>query len=302
MTDSNFSYQLSDLVMSPSPITTLADPGAVIAKVCEDTAWWLDALVQTHDVAGIARVRRQIVALERAVLLARLDRDIQLDVAELARRGERAIGLAIRHGQAHGTIRAQGQKPGDSALPSPREFATAEVLSRGAYAFADVPHEVFEAALTVSRVARDLGRADMVRRVTGKSVPRGKATASVSKTRAAATRRRARIREMAKDGHNSHQIAREVGIGAETVRDIAKREGFAIPADVFVKASRVVDPNRLIEETLMGVDGHISALSLIEGLWDRVDRDKVGAWTSSLNASITSLQELRRQLKELIQP
>jgi hypothetical protein len=305
MTDSSHvRYQLSDLIVTPHLITTVPDPTAMIAQVCQDTTWWLDALTTAHDIHGIARVRRQVVRLERLVRDAHLKRAALLDVAELARRAERALGLAIRYGQAHGTIRHQGQKPGVSdaaGLISPGNFAPKEVLARGAYIFAGVSDEAFEAAIAASRTANDLGRSDVIRRVTGKPRVGGRPVPSVRRTREATAIRRARIKEMAEAGHNSHQIGRDVGIDPQTVRRIAREElGITIPADAFVKSSKLVNPNRVIDETVMGVDGHVTALSLLDGLWDSVDRDKVDGWISSLNASLTSLQGLRRQLKELI--
>jgi len=98
-----------------------------------------------------------------------LGKDAELSAAEIVRRAERCIGLAIRKGQAQGKIAKPGDIGGrrklgaaDSSICRVADVTgmRSDELSRGSYAMTDGVHpEAFEAALGEAKAERNLSRA-----------------------------------------------------------------------------------------------------------------------------------------------
>lgn len=118
-----------------------------------------------------------------------------------------------------------------------------------------------------------------------------------SKSRAAVAKRRERIREMAGSGYTSDQIAGEVGMAEETVRQIARDEGITIVADKVVGSRRRIDSNRVVEETSHAVEGLAIGVELVD--LAQLDRERLAAWATSLSNSLRPLNRLAKQLKEM---
>ena len=60
------------------------------------------------------------------------------------------------------------------------------------------------------------------------------------------------------------------------------------------------DSNRIVEQTVIGLEGYVLAVDLLD--LEQIDRSQVAGWSRSLSASLQSLNRLSRQLKELDQP
>jgi hypothetical protein len=107
------------------------------------------------------------------------------------------------------------------------------------------------------------------------------------------------IRRLAKRNLTSPQIADEIGIGVERVRDLARRLDVEIPADaVFGGKFRKVDPNKVIDQIVQGCDIPDTVLSFVA--YSELDRDRLEDWANSLGDAIRSLTTIKRNLlKEL---
>ena len=236
-----------------------ADPevaAAFVTKALEESKSWLHVAMQRTDPTEIADFKAWAATVEAATRQKKLGREIELDAAEMVRRAERGIGVAVRRGQEAGTIR----KPGDDArtdltdrvgapnLVSPSDVAREprDVLSRGIYPMTDdVSDEQFDAVLTEAKAEGNLSRANVVRKVKGEPTPKS-------------TDRPEHLRKM-----------------------------------------RRHDPNRIVEQTVIGLEGYVLGIALID--FDGLDRAQIAAWSGSLATSLQSLNRLSRRLKELDQ-
>lgn len=117
------------------------------------------------------------------------------------------------------------------------------------------------------------------------------------KSQAAVAGRRERIAALAGKGYTSDQIAAEVGLAVGTVRATAKESGLTIVADKVVGKRTRIDPNRVVNETVIGLEGYVLGLDLVEV--EQLDRQQVEQWATSLSNSLRSLNRLAKQLKEM---
>jgi len=109
-----------------------------------------------------------------------LSKEIQIDSLEMVRRAERLVGVAIRKGQAEGTITTKGVSKfvGTTNLASPYDYADHTTLygdgtlgGNGVYALADdVTDEQFDQAIEQAKAEGNMSRANVARKV-GKTKP-----------------------------------------------------------------------------------------------------------------------------------
>jgi DNA-binding NarL/FixJ family response regulator len=130
----------------------------------------------------------------------------------------------------------------------------------------------------------------------GKSYRKDSAEPPAFKSVEATLARRERITEMAGAGHHASQIAVEVGMTQESVRNAAREMGVTIAADKVIGRAHRIDPNRVINEAAMALEGAVMGLDLVE--WAAVDTDQVEAWADSFSKSLRSLNRFASQLKE----
>lgn len=110
--------------------------------------------------------------------------------------------------------------------------------------------------------------------------------------------RRLKIKELAKKGYSSRQIAPMVGYARDDiVRRIAKQLGIKIPADAVIGKSKKHDSTKIVNETISGLEGTVMAINLVN--FEDVDLDSLDYWLSSLKASMQSLTEFHKRMKEL---
>lgn len=153
---------------------------AEITATLEQSAQLLALVSQASDPARFASAGKNAAAMasEYSKRLG-VSKDIVLDAQVQQRRWERALGVAIREGQARGEIvrrgdnRHTGLGGADSATlkASPREYASKNDLSPGSgqagvYDLADnVTDEQFESALEEASEGRNVSRANLVRKI-----------------------------------------------------------------------------------------------------------------------------------------
>jgi hypothetical protein len=294
-------------------IERAADPGEFIIQACQRARTWLREVLEHGDIDQIAELKSQAEAVRVYTIQKQLGKDAQLAAAEIVRRAERGIGLAIRKGQEEGSVirrgGPRGSKHADSVFdPRPvTDFATHGELNghgstTGIYAMTDgIPDEDFENAVTEAKAEGNLSRANVVRKIRQQRAPASRddeerAPEPGDRSSAAAARRVDLIRRQAGEGSTSRQIAGLLGIRDDIVRRIAREHQISIRADEAVGRTRRLDSNRIVRETANALEG----LAMGAGLVSPADLDKaqIPGWAGSITASLRALSRLARTLNE----
>lgn len=268
-----------------------------------------DQLTLAVNLSGpeaVAALKAQIGTAAEATKQLGLSKEIQTDAQEMVRRAEYALGKAIRAGQDRGEIRKQGEtvskfdrwsgqlhETESSTKAAATDYATQNELSgaegNGIYALVDgVTATEFDAALSDAKAEGNVSRANVVRKLKG-----------VKQEGLTAAERLTRIRKLAPTGASSHQIAREIGVTPEYVRDRARHNGIEIVADKVVGRVKRIDSNRIVQETVSALEGLTTGIRLVD--FDDLDPDQAENWATSLTDSIRALNRLTKQIKEMTQ-
>jgi hypothetical protein len=308
----------ADLVLATDldVIERSADPAGFVVAACERAKAWLREALEHGEIERIAEIKSQAEAVRVYTAQKQLGKDAQLSAAEIVRRAERGIGLAIRRGQEHGKIRRRGQGGGqppgaerprtDKTMSSPADFASdSELRGNGAgiYHLADgVSDEEFEDALGQAKADQDLSRANVVRKIRQRRAtppgPGGWFPGPAGQPLQAAARRRELIGQFAASGMSSRQIGERLAIGDDRIRQIARKHDITIPADVVLGRSRRLDSNRIARETAHALEGLAMAAALADP--SAIDPAEATEWAASMTRSIRALSKFARQMKEMI--
>ena len=130
----------------------------------------------------------------------------------------------------------------------------------------------------------------------GKSYPASrtdKAQAS-QPTKPSVTQRWSRAREMATEGYSSRQMADELGMTLDGVRNGLRREAIDVPADRVIGKSKHHDANRIVDQMVMDAEHLTADVSLI--IFKHLHRDRLGDWVRSLSTSRKKLDAFIRHL------
>lgn len=250
---------LGQLAVIPdaTDLDRMADPAQYVITACERAKTWLAQALEHGDIAQIVELKSQAEAIRIYTMQKQLGKDAQLSAAEIVRRSERGIGMAIRKGQAEGAIAKPGEnpfvgnqhgKPGEqNALQSSSKRLPGDIVGAdqrvAAYSMTDgVSDEQFDGAIEQAKAEGNLSRANVVRKLKGEA--------------AAAPER-----------------------------------------PEMLKGTRRHNPERIINETVIALDGLCLGLSLLEPT-DFVDLDpeKAEDWSGSLRTSLRTLNQLARGL------
>lgn len=159
----------------------LADPGQYVIVACERAKTWLAHALEHGDIEQIVELKSQAEAIRVYTAQKELGHDAELSAAEIVRRAERGLGLAVRQGQATGTVRSQADnhRPGhdnryrdeDDTLMSSRDiFGGNGWERRDAFVMADdASDEDFEEVIAEAKAEGNLSRANVVRKVRGET-------------------------------------------------------------------------------------------------------------------------------------
>lgn len=312
--------ELALIASDTSVVERAADPGQFVIDACTRAKSWLAEALEHGEIDKLVELKSQSEAIRVYTAQKQIGKDAELAAAEVVRRAERGIGVAIRRGQEAGTVatrsemasyagrigRAKQQHDETELMgrkPAPSDFVSSDELSgngAGIYHMTDgISDGEFEEAITEGKAERNLSRANVVRKVRDKRD--AKAMAEFDRSPGGAERRREQIQELAERGYSSAQISEKVGILTQTVRDIARKERIRIPADEALGRGtrKSIDSNRIVRETVTNIEGLVPGLSLVN--FGELDAEEIKNWTVSLSESIRALNRLNRQLKEMIQ-
>lgn len=299
---------LAMLADDPTLAEQAADPAQYVMVACERAKEWLThALVGAH-IEEIVEVKSQAEAIRVYTTQKQLGKDAELSAAEVVRRAERGIGLAIRKGQASGEIRSHGKGGGwaahresssegdaeeDSRPASPYDFVPHSTLygdgregGNGVYAMTDdVSEEAFEEAIAKAKGEGNLSRANVVRRARKRD------------SRPTRLDRATEIEQLAAEGYTSRQIASKMGLHPDTIGRIARDFDVEIPADKFTVNARHINSTRIARETVFAIQGAATGLDLID--YDDIDVSEVAEWATSLTESMREINRFVKKIKEM---
>jgi hypothetical protein len=303
--------------VGPGVVERAGYRAAFVVAACERAGALLRQALAAGEIERIAEVRSQAEAVRVYTRQKQLGAEAELAAAEIVRRAERGIGVAIRRAQQEGRIARRGDRggrgargvyggnPGDTRgdhLGSASLFFKHPGERAGAYAMADGATDgEFEAALAASRAEGNLSRANVVRKIgqrgrrpAGPGVP---VRALAAESAAGGGDRRELIAGHAARGMSSRQIAARLGIGDARVREIARGHGIEIPADVVTGRARRHDPHRIVRETAHALEGLAMSVQLADPAG--LDPAQAAEWAASLSRSLRVLSRFVRQLKEV---
>ena len=305
------------LAADPGAVERAGDAAEFIVAACERAGAWLREVLERGEIEQIAEVKSQAEAVRVYTQQKQLGAEAQLAAAEIVRRAERGIGIAIRRAQQQGQIAKQGDRggrgapgvyggnPGDTRgdhLGSARPFFKHPSERADAYAMADgAADEEFEAALAAAKTEGNLSRANVVRKIRhrrGRSPGSGEPTpAAGGGNSAAGHKRRDLIARHAGEGMSSRQIATGLGISEQRVREIAREHAITIPADAVLGKTRRHDANRIVRETARALEGLAMSVQLVDPAG--LDPAQAAEWAASLACSLRVLSKFVRQMKEV---
>src|SRR5438034_5317553 len=96
-------------------IERCADPAEFVVQACQRAKAWLREALEQGEIEQIAEIKSQAEAVRVYTAQKQLGQDAQLAAAEIVRRAERGIAVAIRRGQQDGQIAKRGDRGGRGA-------------------------------------------------------------------------------------------------------------------------------------------------------------------------------------------
>jgi hypothetical protein len=264
-----------------------------VTRMLDQSRQWLDrALEATNPAREVSEFRAFIATVAEAAKQKKLSEDIQLDAVEMVRRSERALGVAIRKGQAAGVITtvadgaAVRDLRADSTKVSARDFFDGRTHEQAqVYAMTDhVTDEQFDQGLAEARAEGNVSRANVVRKVAELGTFREQQDAKWD-----------RVDLLANSGLTSSQIASEVGLTEEGLRAGARKKGIDFPADRIVGKTRRIDPLEVIEQTVMGLEVTNSTLDLAD--LTTVTAEQAREWLARIEKPLRALKQFQNNLK-----
>lgn len=270
-----------------------SDPGSYVVLACERAKEWLTQAIECGEIETIVELKSQAEAIRVYSLQKQLGKDAECAAAEIVRRSERGLGMAVKRGQEEGTIRPPSRSTSPrqldelSPLPRPVDFFGGEQERTDAYALADAPDEDFEEAIAEAKAEGNLSRKNVKQKAVRKTI------VNASNTKRG---RDDAILEMARGGHRTTQIADTLGFTREHVSRVCAAHGVRT-ADAVLGKARRPDSNRIVAETVAVLDGAAMGVGLVTVA--DLDPERADAWATSLSNSLRSLNRLAKQLKEM---
>jgi DNA-binding CsgD family transcriptional regulator len=306
------------LVTDPEVIERSADPAGFVVQACQRAKAWLREALEHGEIEQIAEIKSQAEAVRVYTTQKQLGKDAQLAAAEIVRRAERGIGVAIRRGQQTGEIAKRGERGGCGAAGvyggnrgarhgehrgSSASFFRHDDERADAYAMTDgVTDADFEDALGEAKAEGNLSRANVMREIRQRrgelAAPGAQVPDAADMSSEAAARRRELIGELAASGMSSRQIGERLGIGGDRVRQLAREHGISIRADAVLGRTRRPDSTRIVRETVHALEGLAMGVALADPAG--LDPDEAAGWAASMDRSIRQLSKFVRQMKERI--
>lgn len=156
--------------------------------------------------------------------------------------------------------------------------------------------EVVEEVIAQSTDDAPASRRKVMERIRDAKAKHPKADDLNPRSRAGIEARVAKAREMAAEGASSHQIAKAIGLSAESMADFRKRNDITVPADAVVGKSRRLDHNRMMNALVDQAAALDAGADLID--YGALDPDQIEGWVRSLESSISFLRTVKNRLNK----
>lgn len=284
------------------------EPGArevAVTQMLSEARSWLAHAVEATEPQSVAHFKAFIATVAESTKQLSLSKEIQSDAREMVRRAERGVGKAVISGEENGTIEtfiesrsragrsAHGQHPDETSVLLKRsDIVSADDWTGNGAGIKDltigVSDEQFDEAIAEAKAEGNLSRANVVRKVKGKTTD-----LTTRKQRAD------KAAELAEQGYSSRQIAKMIGIGEEALANIVRDYAIEVPADKAVKRTRRHDSNRIAQETVNTLSGLAMGIELID--FTELHVGDACHWAASLDDSFRALNRFRKQIKEIAQ-
>lgn len=266
-------------------LAVITEPASLVAvdDQCAAVEAWAE---QCESVPELADATNKLAAIDE--YLSRTSNEGRARVAAAMRRLEVRIAVVIGPNPGHGGVRVPGEASPYADLPQQR---------RSDFRLMATHPEVVETVIAESTDKRPATRNRVLNTIRETVIDaKDSATRTVDRSREAVRERSQEIRRLAESAHSTRQIAAMVGISEQAVKDIARRDGFEIPADKIVGRTHRHDSNRIVNEMVSTLEGLTFTLRLVE--MNSLDAVDVEVWTASLSDSLRSLNRFHKQLKE----
>ena len=284
------------LIPSVDELDSLDDPGSRIILSIERAKSWLAIALEGNQIEQLFEMKCQAEAIRIYTMQKALGKDAEIAAAEIVRRADRCIGLAVRKGQAEGRINKHGDQRSDQVheadLRSPKEFFSNHGENSDTYAMTDgVTDEQFEAAIAAAKAEGNLSRANVVRKV--------KAAQSVDVIDP--TKRWDKLDELAQSGCTSEQIAEKLGVHPETVRKKAREREITIQADVVMRKTHRVrlDHGRILGDIANTLDSLCLGCDQVDV--GSVQRELLCQSLKIMDEAMPALSRLRKRIRSEVE-
>lgn len=283
---------------------------AVTGMLAQARQWLERAKESTTPAQDVAEFKAFVATVAEAAKQKKLSEAIQLDAVEMVRRSERALGIAIREGQANGEIesvpeariratltrdvgmgRADQIGLTDLIKPKPTDFAPAHELSgvhgAGIYKMTDnVTDEQFESAVAEAKEEGNLSRANVVRKV-----------AEISSYREQQSDKWSRVTDLADQGYTSDQIAAEVGMTEAGLRNGTRKRNITVRADKIIGKTHRINPIEVLGKIVLSLEVTQSSLELVS--YEDVTPEQAAEWLEQLAEPLRAIRRMQTALKEI---
>lgn len=102
---------------------------------------------------------------------------------------------------------------------------------------------------------------------------------------------------LASQGFRASQIAEEIGISEQRVRQLARENEINLP-DIAIGKPQKLDVNRIVGETVIATQGLALGLEFVDTRLDDLDAAQLDGWVDSLKESVAAFNRLIRQLNK----
>lgn len=119
----------------------------------------------------------------------------------------------------------------------------------------------------------------------------------VDKSRDAVRERVDKTRSLADSGYTSAQIAEQVGMTVNGLKNMCRERNIDVPADAIVgKGGATVDTDRVIEQSIGTLEGVAMGLALIEDV-PSLDAEKRLQWLEAIREPLSAINRFRKELR-----
>ncbi len=105
------------------------------------------------------------------------------------------------------------------------------------------------------------------------------------------------ITALALEGNSSSQIGKLIGVNRQYVRDLAHKHNIDIPGDITTRNTKIVRPTKVIDETIILLDGLSMGVNIIQDHLQKITPEQAQLWIEDFSVALKPINALRRKLR-----